>query len=206
MSINRIAFLTCVLFVPSLFAQNTAVAPPVPPTPGHPVHGEAGKRFFIHTMGGPGGGKWWQNSDTAKKLQLTDNQISQLDQIFYEHKMKLIDYGADMEKQDLKLQSLLDADVPDEGQVSSQVDQTLAARGKLEREFTMMNLDLRRVLSPEQWRQLKAIRGSGMGDNFMYFQKKIGPGGQSSKPVVMPLPPMALEDGPPPPPPPDDVF
>src|SRR6266581_8245848 len=62
-------------------------------------------------------GKWWQNSEIAKKLQLNDGQISQLDQIFYEHKLKLIDYGAEMEKQDLKLQTLLDADVPNDGQV-----------------------------------------------------------------------------------------
>jgi Spy/CpxP family protein refolding chaperone len=40
-------------------------------------------------------GKWWQNSEIAKKLQLNDGQISQLDQIFYEHKLKLIDYGAE---------------------------------------------------------------------------------------------------------------
>ena len=104
-------------------------------------------------------GKWWQNSDVAKKLQLSDGQISQLDQTFYDHKLKLIDYGADMEKQDLKLQTLLDADVPNEGQVEAQVDQVLGARGKLEREFTMMNLDLRKVLSLDQWRQLKSIRG-----------------------------------------------
>jgi len=31
-------------------------------------------------------GKWWQNSDIAKKLQLSDDQISQLDQTFYDHK------------------------------------------------------------------------------------------------------------------------
>src|SRR5437870_7491539 len=123
-------------------------------------------------------GKWWQNSEIAKKLQLNDGQISQLNQVFYDHKLKLIDYGAEMEKQDLKLQTLLDADQPDEGQVSSQVDQVLAARGKLEREFTMMNLNLRKVLSLDQWRQLKAVRGdAGPGDNFIYFQKKIGPGG-----------------------------
>jgi hypothetical protein len=46
-------------------------------------------------------GKWWQNSEIAKKLQLSEGQISQLDQIFYDHKVKLIDYGAEMEKQDL---------------------------------------------------------------------------------------------------------
>ena len=57
-------------------------------------------------------GKWWQNSDVAKKLQLSSGQTTQLDQIFYDHRLKLMDYGADMEKEDLKLQTLLDADVP----------------------------------------------------------------------------------------------
>jgi Spy/CpxP family protein refolding chaperone len=136
-------------------------------------------------------GKWWQNPDIVSKLQLNEGQISQLNQVFYDHKMKLIDYGADMEKQDLKLQTLLDADQPDEGQVNSQVDQVLAARGKLEREFTMMNLNLRKVLTVDQWRQLKAVRGdAGPGDNFIFFQKKIGPGGPGGPgPDIMPLPP-----------------
>jgi protein CpxP len=138
-------------------------------------------------------GKWWQNPDVVSKLGLSDSQISQLNQVFYNHKMKLIDYGADMEKQDLKLQTMLDADQPDEGQVSAQVDQVLAARGKLEREFTMMNLNLRKQLSLEQWRQLKTIRGAdaGPGDHFfMYFkQKGVGPGGPDSMPLPPPPPP-----------------
>ena len=136
-------------------------------------------------------GKWWKNSDTAQKLQLSDNQIQQLDQIFYEHRLKLIDYGANMEKEDLKLQTLLDADVPNEGQVGSQVDQVLSARGKLEREYTMMNLDLRKVLSVEQWRQLKTIRQQrgGHGDHIMFFQKTLpGPGGPGEPPLP-PAPP-----------------
>src|SRR5678816_4084730 len=168
MSIRRCAIAFLFFTAAALHAQGT------PPTP-EPPHATRGNRVFIQR---PMMGKWWENSETAKKLQLTDNQISQLDQIFYDHKMKLIDYGAEMEKQDLKLQNLLDADQPDEGQVSSQVDQVLAARGKLEREFTMMNLNLRKVLTLDQWRQLKAVRGDvGPGDNFIYFQKKIGPGG-----------------------------
>ena len=135
-------------------------------------------------------GKWWQNSNIAKKLQLSDGQIAQLDQTFYDHKLKLIDYGADMEKQDLKLQTLLDADVPDEGQVEAQVDQVLAARGKLEREFTFMNLDLRKVLSLDQWRQLKTVRGQtgAMGDR-VFFRKVLPPG---AAPATAPLPPDAL--------------
>jgi len=147
-------------------------------------------------------GKWWQNSNIAKKLQLSDGQIAQLDQTFYDHKLKLIDYGADMEKQDLKLQTLLDADVPNEGQVEAQVDQVLAARGKLEREFTFMNLDLRKVLSLDQWRQLKTVQGSAGPVGDRVFFRKVLPGGAG--PSTAPMPPDAPL--PPLPPPPGDQM
>jgi Spy/CpxP family protein refolding chaperone len=189
---------TSVLLVTVAMLWSLAVqAQSAPPKPMPP---EAGT-FGISTGGGPGMGpktvmirremgRWWKNSDIAKKLQLNENQVTQLDQIYYDHRMKLIDYGAEMEKEDLKMQTLLDADVPNEGQINSQVDQVLGARGKLEREYTMMNLDLRKVLSVEQWRQLKSIRGEhGMGGNMMYFQKRIiGPPG-SPKGELPPLPP-----------------
>ena len=148
-------------------------------------------------------GKWWQNSDVAKKLQLSSGQTSQLDQIFYDHRLKLIDYGADMEKEDLKLQTLLDADVPNEGQIDTQVDQVLSARGKLEREFTMMNLDLRKVLSLEQWRQLKSLRGDagGFGDR-IFFRHALPPGA-----IPLAPPPPGFSPGMPLPPlPPNEMF
>jgi Spy/CpxP family protein refolding chaperone len=149
-------------------------------------------------------GKWWQNSDIAKKLQLSDDQIGQLDQTFYDHKVKLIDYGAEMEKQDLKLQTLLDADVPNEGQVEAQVDQVLAARGKLEREYTLMNLDLRKVLALDQWRQLKSIRGQGGGfGDKVFFRKVLPPGAGVS---TGPLPPGGPQLLPPLPPSPDEMY
>ncbi len=60
----------------------------------------------------------------------------------------------------------------------SQVDLVLVARGKLEREYTFMNLDLRKVLSLDQWRQLKSIRGAEHDPgNIIYFHKRLeGPG------------------------------
>ena len=183
---------TVAMLLPAALQGQSAPAKPVPP--------EAAT-FGISTGGGPGMGpktvmirhemgRWWKNSDIAKKLQLNENQVTQLDQIYYDHRLKLIDYGAEMEKEDLKMQTLLDADVPNEGQINSQVDQVLNARGKLEREYTMMNLDLRKVLSVEQWRQLKSIRGEhGMGGNMMYFQKRImGPPGAPEH-ALPPLPP-----------------
>jgi len=151
-------------------------------------------------------GKWWQNSDIAKKLQLSDGQIGQLDQTFYDHKVKLIDYGAEMEKQDLKLQALLDADVPNEGQVEAQVDQVLGARGKLEREYTLMNLDLRKVLSLDQWRQLKSIRGQDRGFGDKVFVRKVLPPGAGVSTGQVPLPPGAPQLLPPLPPSPDEMY
>jgi hypothetical protein len=91
-----------------------------------------------------------------------------------------------MEKQDVKLQSVLDEDAPNETQVGAQVDQVLAARGKLERENTMMNLDLRKVLSVEQWRQLKSIRSERGPEDHMFFFKQLPPG---AGPMTLPLPP-----------------
>jgi Spy/CpxP family protein refolding chaperone len=175
------------------FAQQP---PPAPPKPG-----TFEKRIFIRQ--GPGDmGKWWKDSDVASKLQLGDNQLSQLDQIFYEHRIKLIDYTAEMEKEDLKLQTLLDADVPNDGQVQSQVDQVLTARGKVEREYTLMNLDLRKVLSLDQWHQLKAIREKrGFGGDRIFFRGNVGTGphsklGPGAPPDIFtaPLPPEAGVD------------
>src|SRR5437588_10837883 len=71
-------------------------------------------------------GKWWQNSDVAKKLQLSGGQTTQLDQIFYDHRLKLIDYGATMEKEDLKLQTLLEAVVHYDGQIDTLFDQVFS--------------------------------------------------------------------------------
>ena len=175
----------------ALLALPLAAQTPKPPTGPDWTPGQAGKRVFVYRTNGPELGKWWQNSEIVKKLQLSDSQITQLDQIFLDHRMRLIDDGADMEKQDLKLQTLLDADVPNEGQINTQVDQVLDARGKLEREFTSMNLDLRKVLSLPQWRQLKSIRGGagGFGDR-IFFRKALPPLAPGN-PETMPLPPGA---------------
>ena len=176
-----------VLLATSVWAQPAPGTQPTPP-PG-PGHARANVMYMRTDMGG----KWWQNQDIANKLQLNSSQIAQLDQTFLDHKLKLIDYGAEAEKQDLKLQSLLDADVPNEGQIQSQIDQVLNARGKLEREVTFMNLDLRKVLSLDQWRQLKAIRPDTgmMGHKMLFMQKEFrtGPGMPPPPDGLPPLPP-----------------
>ena len=201
MSTKLFTLVASLLLAASLQAQNTQAAPDGPgPGPGPGPRKGGHVRIMRREMG-----KWWQNPEIAQKLQLNDGQITQLNQVFYDHKLKLIDYGAAMEKEDLKLQTLLDADQPNESQVGSQVDQVLAARGKLEREYTMMNLDLRKVLSIEQWRQLKSLRGdSGAFGDRMFFHKMLPPPAAAGAPAIAPLPPGAPM--PPTPPDTDEMF
>jgi Spy/CpxP family protein refolding chaperone len=107
---------------------------------------------------GPGPGAWWKDSEVAKKLGLTEVQVGQIEQTFLAHRLRLVDLRADLEKQELSLQPLLDADRPDEARVSAQIDLITAARGRLEKEHASMLLAIRRALSTDQWRQLQALQ------------------------------------------------
>jgi Spy/CpxP family protein refolding chaperone len=103
-------------------------------------------------------GRWWKNSDVVSALGLTAAQVNQIEQAFLDHRLKLIDLRADVERQEAKLQPLIEADQPDETKVSAQLDLLLAARGRLEKANAMMMLGIRKVLSVEQWKKLEAIQ------------------------------------------------
>lgn len=146
------------------FAQK----PPSAPPPGGPsmIRKERPREnvtYFRRELGA-----WWKNSKIAEKLHLTDAQIKQLEDAFYQHRLKLIDMGAAMEKSDMELQHLLNADTVNEAAVNAQVDKVLAARGAVEREMTMMTLTFRKILTTEQWKELQSIRGEQMHDRIFF--------------------------------------
>jgi Spy/CpxP family protein refolding chaperone len=149
------------------------------PGPGAP--GPKKDVFYLHQEMGIG--TWWQDSQIAQKLQLTDNQITQLNQIFTQHRLNLHSSVQEEQKANRALENLLAAEQPDDDQVNAQVDQVLAARNKLQREFTTMNVDFRKVLTLEQWKQLKAIHEEHMKT----FIKKVS--GSSGKTVIVPAGP-----------------
>lgn len=140
-------------------APGTPGGPPLPPGPPAPL------------------GKWWKNSDVVKELQLSDAQIKQIEQTFLDFRLKLIDLRAEVERQEVKLQPLIEADRPDEQQVGTQVDAVLAARARLEKTNTMMMLAIRRALSVEQWKKLQAIQQKREGPFLTHFNGPVPPPG-----------------------------
>ena len=180
--------------------QQTAPAPSGQPGPGaggdvmyHRVHGPDGGMMVMH---GPPPMKWWKDSETAQKINLSDAQAQQLEKIYTDHKMKMIDEMANLEKAELKLDSLINADNPIDNQVTNQVDQVVLARGQLEKEHALMTLDMRRQLSADQWKKLQSMPGAmGFGKHMFIrkFEKHVPPpdGGMEGP---MPPPGPGMDD------------
>ncbi len=148
---------------------------------------------------GPGG-TWWKDSELATKLKLTEQQKQQLEQTFLDYRLKLVDLHANVERDELKLQPLMDADQLNEAQISTALDQLIADRGKLEKANAMMNVSMRKVLSTEQWKQLQSLRTER-------FRVRFAPKGHGERGgtvhVEGPVEGPGSPDMPPPPPPGD---
>jgi Spy/CpxP family protein refolding chaperone len=145
-------------------------------------------------MHGPHPFQWWKNSDTVSKLNLSTTQVTELDQTFNQHKTNLKTDMEAMRTADKNLRTLLDQDNPDQTQVTNAANQVLAARGNVERETTMMMLDFRKVLTADQWKQLRAMHPMGPGFGG-HMRGKGWKGGQNQAPP----PPDGSEPAPPPP-------
>jgi Spy/CpxP family protein refolding chaperone len=100
-------------------------------------------------------GKWWTSPDMAQKLSLTDDQKRKMDDIFQQHRLKLIDLQASLEKEEISLEPLVGADQPDDAKVFAQIDRVAQARAELEKANSRMLWQVRRVLTPDQWKQLQ---------------------------------------------------
>jgi Spy/CpxP family protein refolding chaperone len=122
--------------------------PPAPPPPG----------TFNVPVPPPDLGKWWKNSEIASALGVTSAQVQKIEQIFVDHRLKLIDLNADLQREEARLEPLVEADQPDEAQVSAALDRVTTARGRLEKVNALMMLAIRRVLTVEQWHKLEAIK------------------------------------------------
>lgn len=140
---------------------------------------------------GPGSmGRWWNDPAMIEKLKLTEDQRKTMDQILYQHREKLIDMRASVEKAELGMQPLLQADQPNETQVLAQIDKIAQARAELEKANARFLLAIRAKLTPDQWKQLQADRGDRRE---MREMRRMGPRG----PHQMGVPPgPANPDGP----------
>lgn len=108
-------------------------------------------------MGGPRGqfGRWWNNPKLVEKFKLTDQQRKTMDDIYEQHRLKLVDLHANLEKAELEMEPLMGQDQPEEAKILSQIDKIAQARAELEKANARMLLDIRKQLTPDQWKEVK---------------------------------------------------
>jgi Spy/CpxP family protein refolding chaperone len=127
---------------------------------------------FERAFGGHGvEGRWWNNPKMIERLKLTDDQRKAFDQILLDHREKLIDLRANVEKAELAMEPLVRSDQPNEGAILAQIDKLAQARAELEKANARYLLALRSKLTPEQWKQVQEFRANRGREGW-------GPGGR----------------------------
>jgi len=104
--------------------------------------------------------RWWNDQRAIDKFKLTDTQRKSMDDIYQQHRLTLVDLHATLEKAELAMEPMMRADQPDEGQILSQIDRVAAARAELEKANARMLFDIRKQLTPDQWKQIQADRAA----------------------------------------------
>lgn len=118
-------------------------------------------------------GLWWKNPDIIQKLTLTADQQKRMNDIFQQSRLQLIDLKANVEKQEVTLEPMLDANPPDTNKVLAQIDRTAQARAELEKANAKMLLGIRGVLTSDHWTKLQSEQRM----NHRIMIRHEGPGG-----------------------------
>jgi Spy/CpxP family protein refolding chaperone len=111
-------------------------------------------------MGGPFGhilphGTWWRNPELAARIGLSAEQQKRIDDIFLQTRVQLIDLHASLEKEQLVLQPLLDANPIDQPKALAQINKIADTRAEVEKADAKMLLNIRGVLNADQWTKLQ---------------------------------------------------
>ena len=103
-------------------------------------------------------GKWWKRPRIASELQLSADQVDQLEKIFARVKPKLIDLRADLQKKQFAYDQAMSAEKSDRKEVEALIEAREQARSALQKELALMELDMKQVLRPDQREKLQRMR------------------------------------------------
>lgn len=116
---------------------------------------------------------WW-DSPLARDLNLTEDQQRQIRETVREFRPKLIDLRASTEKAEVEVEDAFNDESFDQKRASDAVERLANARADLIRTVSQLSLRMRGVLTPDQWKQLRARQQQHMQDR--REQMRRGPG------------------------------
>lgn len=157
MLINRKRLSALFLSIASLLCFSIALPAVAQDWHGPDQAGGPGGGPMEHSFRGGEHGRWWNNPHVAQQIGLTDDQKKKMDDIFQQHRLQLIDLNATLEKDEVLLHPLIEADQLDEQKILSQIDAIAQARADLEKANARMLFGIRKVLTPDQWKKVQTL-------------------------------------------------
>ncbi len=135
--------------------------------------------FFRRTVTITPGGAWWTNTALIAQLGLTDDQKSKIERAYDNHRVNLATATEQLNKEESQLAKLLEADSIDRNAILAQIDRVNQARGEMERQNSVMTLEMREALTRAQWVQLEASQPVAtwvpVGNKPNLFPNLVGP-------------------------------
>ncbi len=109
-------------------------------------------------------GLWWKDPQVAQRIGLTPDQQKRIGDMFLESRVQLIHLHATLQEEQLMLGPLLSATPFDQAKAMAQIDKIADTRAELEKTNAKMLLNIRGVLTADQWAKLRdrhGMRGPG---------------------------------------------
>jgi len=97
---------------------------------------------------------WWE-SRIARDIHLSEAQREKVREVQRKYRDRMIDLRAAVEKAEARLRDLYEMETIDPAQAEQVIDELVKHRSEMTRALAEMSLELRQVLTLEQWRELQ---------------------------------------------------
>jgi Spy/CpxP family protein refolding chaperone len=108
-------------------------------------------------------GRWWHSPQVAQQLQLSGNEIRQLEQAFEASRLKMIRLKSQVEAEQFKLQTMVEKQNSDNAVIKAQHRALEQARSALADEQFAYFVEVRQILGPERFQKLISMTPEGRG-------------------------------------------
>ena len=99
-------------------------------------------------------GKWWKRPVVVEELKLSPEQQQRLDEVLTKNRRAFVDLKADVERRTIDLEDLLSSKDVDPKRVAAASEALEQARGRLGKARTMMVVEMRGILTGDQWTKI----------------------------------------------------
>ena len=103
-------------------------------------------------------GKWWRISRVATRLNLSDNEIQQLEDAYRDSRRKFIHLKSQVETEQFELENLIDSQSLDDAAIQKQYERLEKARSKLGAERFKFLIKVRKIVGYDRFQELVSAK------------------------------------------------